>query len=93
VFEEGRAKSIGRPRTWPAASEQMLRRLVTGGASGGGPLHAAVLHVDAPDRARELACEVQTRFRPAELLVSEFTNVMAAHTGPGFVGLASYRDD
>jgi DegV family protein with EDD domain len=92
AFEGGSARSIGRPRTWPAASEQMLHRLVTDG-SGGGPLHAAVMHVDAPDRARELACEVQTRFHPAELLVSEFTSVMAAHTGPGFVGLAFYRDD
>ena len=92
AFEEGSARSIGRPRTWPAASERMLQRLVTG-ATSGGPLHAAVMHVDAPDRARELACEVQTRFRPAELLVSEFTSVMAAHTGPGFVGLAFYRDD
>ncbi|MDP9180600.1 MAG: DegV family protein [Chloroflexota bacterium] len=92
VFEEGSARSIGRPRTWPAASERMLQRLVTG-ATSGGPLHAAVMHVDAPDRARELACEVQTRFRPAELLVSEFSSVMAAHTGPGFVGLAFYRDD
>jgi DegV family protein with EDD domain len=92
AFEDGSARSIGRPRTWPAASEQMLQRLVTG-ASGGGPLHAAVMHVDAADRARELACQVQTRFRPAELLVSEFTSAMAAHTGPGFVGLAYYRDD
>jgi DegV family protein with EDD domain len=92
AFEDGSARSIGRPRTWPAASEQMLRRLVTA-ASGGGPLHAAVMHVDAPDRARQLACEVQARFSPAELLVSEFTSVMAAHTGPGFVGLAYYRDE
>jgi len=92
AFEEGSARSIGRPRTWAAASEQMLQTLVTG-ASGRGPLHAAVMHVDSPDRARELACEVETRFRPAELLVSEFTSVMAAHTGPGFVGLAFYRDD
>jgi DegV family protein with EDD domain len=92
AFEEGSARSIGRPRTWPAASEQMLQRLVTA-ASCGGSLHAAVMHVDAAGRARELACEVQARLRPAELLVSEFTSVMAAHTGPGFVGLAFYRDD
>ncbi len=92
AFEDGSARSIGRPRTWPAASERMLRRMSIG-ASGGGPLHAAVMHVDAADRARQLACEVQARFRPAELLVSEFTSVMAAHTGPGFVGLAYYHDD
>jgi DegV family protein with EDD domain len=78
AFEDGSARPIGRPRTWSA---------------GGGPLHAAVMHVDAAGRARQLACEVQARFRPAELLVSEFTSVMAGHTGPGFVGLAYYRDE
>ncbi len=92
AFEEGSARSIARPRTWSAASERMLQRLAIS-ASGGGPLHAAVMHVDAAGWARQLACEVQARFRPAELLVSEFTSVMAAHTGPGFVGLAYYRDD
>jgi DegV family protein with EDD domain len=91
AFEDGSARSIGRPRTWPAASERMLRRMSIG-ALNSGPLHAAVMHVDAAGRARELACEVQARFRPAELLVSEFTSVMAAHTGPGFVGLAYYHD-
>ena len=70
----------------------MLKRLSIS-ATGRGPLHAAVMHVDAACRARQLACEVQTRFRPAELLVSEFTSVMAVHTGPGFVGLAYYRDE
>jgi DegV family protein with EDD domain len=91
AFEDGSARSIARPRTWPAAREEMLRRM-SDEVRGGG-LHAAVMHVDAPDRARELACEVGTRFHPAELLVSEFTSVMAAHTGPGFVGLAYYHDD
>ena len=89
AFEDGSAKSIARPRTWAAAREQMLRRL---SESAGDGLHAAVMHVDAPDRARELAGDVQARFHPAELLISEFTSVMAAHTGPGFVGLAFYRD-
>ncbi len=90
AFEDGSARAIARPRTWPAAREQMLRRLSD--ASRDGALHAAVMHVDASDRARELAGDVQARFHPAELLVSEFTSVMAAHTGPGFVGLAFYRD-
>jgi DegV family protein with EDD domain len=91
AFEHGSARSIARPRTWEAAREQMLRRL-TAEARGDG-LHAAVMHVDAPERARELAGDVRTRFHPVELLVSEFTSVMAAHTGPGFVGVAYYCDE
>jgi DegV family protein with EDD domain len=91
AFEHGSAKSIGRPRTWAAARERMLRRLSD--VARGDGLHAAVMHVDAPDRAKELAGDVQARFHPVELLVSEFTSVMAAHTGPGFVGLAYYLDE
>jgi DegV family protein with EDD domain len=91
AFEGGRARSVARPRTWPAAREQMLRRL-SQEFHGEGALHAAVMHAAAPDRARELACALHERFRPAELLVSEFTSVMAAHTGPGFTGLACYHD-
>ncbi len=87
AFEAGSAHSIARPRTWAAAREQMLRRLPR--TEG---LHAAVMHVEAADRAADLAAEVEARFDPAELLVSEFTSVMAAHTGPGFVGLAFYLD-
>jgi DegV family protein with EDD domain len=92
AFEDGSAKSIARPRTWAAAREQMLRRM-SAETPGDGALHVAVMHVDAPDRAKELAGDVQARFHPVELLVSEFTSVMAAHTGPGFVGLAYYRDE
>lgn len=90
-FDDGRASSIARPRTWASAREQMLRRM-SADVRGVSSLHAAVMHVDAQDRARELAGELESRFRPQELLVTEFTSVMAAHTGPGFVGLAYYQD-
>lgn len=92
AFEDGRARSIARPRTWAAAKERMLdamgKRLTSAGT-----LRAAVMHTDAPERAAELARDVCERFRPEEMLVTEFTNVMAIHTGPGFVGLAFYEDD
>lgn len=88
-FQDGRAYSIGRPRTWPAAREQMLRKMAD--TAGSANLHAAVMHVDAPDRAHELANAVASRFAPEDLLVTEFTSVMSAHTGPGFVGLAWYE--
>lgn len=95
-FEDGRARSIGRPRTWAAAKERMLdevgRWKVEGGRTGAHGLRVAVMHVDAEERARELAGEVEERFGPEELLVTEFTSVMAAHTGPGFVGLAWVED-
>ena len=54
------------------------------------PLHMAVMHADAPAAARDLADAVRQRFRPDELLITEFTSVMGAHTGPGFVGVAFF---
>jgi hypothetical protein len=33
---------------------------------------------------------VRQRFKPDELLITEFTCVMGAHTGPGFVGVAFF---
>ena len=32
------------------------------------------------------------RLRPAEVVISEFTLVMGAHTGPGLLGLAYYLE-
>jgi fatty acid-binding protein DegV len=59
---------------------------VEGGRTG--ELRVAVSHVDSVERARELAGAVRDRFGVGEVMVTEFTSVMAAHTGPGFVGVA-----
>lgn len=85
-FEDGRARSIGRPRTWAAAKERMLTELRRVNCEER-RVKVAVMHVDAEERARELAREVEERFGVEEVMVTEFTSVMAAHTGPGFVGL------
>lgn len=82
---------VGRARTMPRALAQLLRHLEERAAPGA-PLHVAVMHADAPERAQELAQRVQRRFAPAELIVSEFTSVMGIHTGPGFLGLAFYSE-
>jgi fatty acid-binding protein DegV len=60
---------------------------------GGLPMRAALMHTGAPRRADLLAERVRERFNPAEVIVTEFTSVMAVHTGPGFVGVAFYFDD
>jgi DegV family protein with EDD domain len=91
AFADGRARSVGRTRTWAGAKRKLLAYAAT--RESGRPLHASVMHTDAPERAEELAREVCERFRPAEMFVTEFTNVMAVHTGPGFVGLGFYEDD
>ena len=82
---------LGRARTMSAALAQLLRHLEEGRPPGA-PLHVAVMHADAPDRARALAQQVRERFAPVDLIVTEFTSVMGIHTGPGFVGLAFYSE-
>jgi len=54
------------------------------------PVHAAVFHADVPDEAEALRAELSSRFECRELLITEFTPVMGAHTGPGVLGVAFY---
>ena len=82
---------VGRARTMPRALEHLLHYLEER-LEQGAPLHVAVMHADAPDRAQDLAERVQRRFSPTELIVTEFTSVMGVHTGPGFLGLAFYSE-
>lgn len=55
-------------------------------------VHVAVFHGDAPEEAQRLREMVAQRFNHVELLVTEFTPVIGAHTGPGVLGLAFYSD-
>ncbi len=91
AFAEGRPRSIGRVRT----EEKGLVRLLeyARAHSSGGALRVAVMHTGAPEAARRLSEAVCHELAPVELLQTDFTSVMAVHTGPGFVGLAFYEDD
>lgn len=82
---------VGRART-PAGAMERLVRYLAERAQPGAPLHVAVMHADAPERAQELAERVRRRFAPVDLIVTELTNVMGVHIGPGFVGLAFYSE-
>jgi DegV family protein with EDD domain len=89
AFADGGARSIARPRTWPAARSRLLSEVL----DAAWPARVAVMHSAAPDRAAELAEAVDEAMHPAELLITEFSSVMAVHTGPGFVGLAVCHDE
>ncbi|HEY5626258.1 MAG TPA: DegV family protein [Dehalococcoidia bacterium] len=90
AFAEGRARSIGRVRTEEKGLARLLEYVIA--HTSGGALRAAVMHTDAPETARRLSDELCRELAPAELLQTNFTSVMAVHTGPGFVGLAFYED-
>lgn len=81
--------AIARERTMPRALDRLLSH-VDERLESQRPLHMAVMHADAPSAADDLAEAIRQRFDPDELLLTEFTSVMGAHTGPGFVGVAFF---
>jgi len=88
----GEAHPVTNARTNLGATKRILE-LMEQKIAGGKRLHVAVMHADAPDRARELVDEISSRFDCAELFTTEFTPVMGVHTGPGVIGVAFYSED
>jgi DegV family protein with EDD domain len=90
--EEGAIVPCDRVRTMSRA----LDRLVELALSAAGPdaaVHAAVHHFAAPERADLVASALRDRFgdRLSELYLTELTSVIAAHVGPGVVGVVVHR--
>jgi DegV family protein with EDD domain len=57
-------------------------------AAAGRPSHVAVHHANAPADAERLLASAHASANIVEAYLTEFTQVMGAHTGPGLVGLA-----
>ncbi|MBM4433062.1 MAG: DegV family protein [Chloroflexi bacterium] len=89
---DGEAHPVTNARTTPGAMRALLK-LIEQKSVKGKPLHAAVMHADALDRAMTLKDEISSRFKCAELFITEFTPVMGVHTGPGVIGVAFYSED
>jgi len=87
----GDAYPITNARTNPGATKRILE-LMEEKIVNGQPLHVAVMHADALDRAKELMDKISSRFDCAELFITEFTPVMGVHTGPGVIGVAFYSE-
>ncbi len=85
-------RAVGRARTMPRALSRLLSH-VEERLDGQRPLYMAVMHADAPAPADDLTDAIRQRFDPEELLITEFTSVMGAHTGPGFVGVAFFSGE
>lgn len=91
TVNDGDAHPVTNARTNPGATKRILE-LMGQKIIKGQPLHAAVMHADALDRAKELRDEISSRFDCTELFITEFTPVMGVHTGPGVVGIAFYSE-
>lgn len=82
---DGQLRPIGVTRSRQQAKERVLTELER--RCRGGAVRVSVFHANVPDEAEEMAQQVRERFDCIELLMSEFTPVMGAHTGPGIIGL------
>ena len=88
-LSQGEYRLLHKPRGRPKAARCLLDVLHQ--RTGAAPVSINVMHAAAPGDAAELATRIRDEVAPerlAELLVSEFTPVMGAHTGPGLLGLA-----
>jgi DegV family protein with EDD domain len=92
VFEmyRGEVKTVSKTRTANRAKAKLIDLMHID--VGSRKLHAAVLHGDALDEAREMEGRIASEFDCAELYISEFSPVMGAHTGPGLLGLAYWSE-
>ncbi len=89
-FSRGKVGSIARPRSRPKAMERILTEMARD--VGALPVHATVIHADAPGEAEELHARIEREFNTVELIVSQFAPFMGAHTGPGLVGVSFWAE-
>ena len=85
------ARTVALPRTIASAMKRMLK-LMEQKVVKGQPLHVAVMHADALDKATALRERIAAQFNCTELFITEFTPVMGVHTGPGLLGVAFYGE-
>jgi len=90
TIRRGEVSVVGRGRSKPRAMQIMLDQMAARVRNC--PVHAAVFHADVPNEAEELRQAIVSRFKCIEVLVTEFTVVMGAHTGPGLLGVAFYTE-
>ena len=89
-FHRGAYRAVAIVRTMRRAVDRLVQ-LLEQRAKGGG-LHVCVHHTNVPREAETLAERVRVSLQPKELLISEFTQVMGVHTGPGLLGFAFYTE-
>ena len=82
---------VARPRTKAKAVEKLLKIIAT--ESDGRPIHVVVMHAAAPEEAETLERRISERFECVETMITPFTPVIGAHTGPGLLGVAFYAEE
>ncbi len=55
------------------------------------PVQVAIVHANVPEAAEEFKREVEARLNVVSMMVSDIGSALAAHGGPGMLGLACLR--
>ena len=92
TVKDGDVHPVTNVRTTAGAMNRILK-IMEQKVGKGQPLHVAVMHADALDKAIALKNQIASQFDCAELFITEFTPVMGVHTGPGVIGIAFYSGD
>ncbi|MBI4729123.1 MAG: DegV family protein [Acidobacteria bacterium] len=85
AFRSGAIEQLGRPRSRARALERLVEEVRAGARSG--PLHLAVAHADCAAEAEALLARIAGEVECVETMVTEFTPLMGAHTGPGVIAV------
>lgn len=86
-IRDGRVEPLEKVRTYARAVARMED--LAAEQAGTHPVDVAVQHLDNAERAEELAARLRTRLPSIrDLYVSEVGTVIAAHVGPGMLGVA-----
>jgi len=86
-IRDGRVEPLEKVRTYARAVARMED--LAAEHAGTAPVDIAVQHLDNAERAGELAARLRTRIPSVrDLYVSEVGTVIAAHVGPGMLGVA-----
>jgi len=90
-LNEGRIDVLEKVRAARRAKRRLLQ--IVAERAGGRPIHAAVVHAQAPEEAERIRQHLADRLDCRELFVVEFSPAIATHVGPGTVGVAFYTTE
>ncbi|HZW04865.1 MAG TPA: DegV family protein [Anaerolineaceae bacterium] len=88
VLKEGLLEMGGRVRTRKAALDKLVELI--GNKIGGQQLNLAVVHAAAPEVAHQLLELIRGKLDICETIVLDLAIPVAAHLGPGAVGIVAY---
>lgn len=91
TFKQGIVHPYDKVRGRKKALDRMVE-IVLQTMGEGTPLRCILAHADSPDYLEELKERVEKRINLVELMTARMGPVMGTYSGPGFVGMVTWRD-